>query len=175
MSALSATRSTPTMKRVVVGLLLAGAVFLIYRAGGIVRPFLWASILGYILLPLVRVFEERLSGRRSVAAAVVFIAVLLSIGGGVRFLAPLAIAQLQSFQRLLPTLIANGQNTLAETLDQIGAEDLGPIVFGPIATAPNDVTPHLAGLPRPFLVGLSPFLLHLLPFLVALFFFLPPC
>src|SRR5258708_35092201 len=136
MSALSATRWSPTMKRVVVGLLLAGAVFLIYRAGDIVRPFLWASILGYILLPLVRVFEERLSGRRSIAAAVVFIAVLLIIGGGVRFLAPPAIAQLQSFQRLLPTLISNGQNTPAETLDQIGAGDPLPILLRPLAAPP---------------------------------------
>src|SRR5258708_23681007 len=107
MSVLSATRWSPTMKRVVVGLLLAGAVFLIYRAGDIVRPFLWASILGYILLPLVRVFEERLSGRRSIAAAVVFIAVLLIIGGGVPFLSPPALTPPPSVPRPPPTLRSN--------------------------------------------------------------------
>jgi predicted PurR-regulated permease PerM len=159
------------MKRVVVGLLIAGAIFLMYRAGDIVRPFLWAAILGYILLPVVRLLEDRL-GRRGLAAGIVFLAVLLIIGGGVRFLAPLAIAQLQSFQRLLPTLIANGQNTLAETLDQIGAEDLVPIVFGPVATAPIEVTRNVANFAVPFLFGLGHFLLELLVFLIGLFFFL---
>ena len=172
MNALSATRWSPTLKRTVVGLLMVSAAFLLYRAGDIVRPFLWAAILGYILLPLVRLLEERLAGRRGAAAAIVFVAVLLVIGGGVRFLAPLAIAQIQSFQHLLPTLIANGQNTLAETLDQIGAEDLVPIVFGPIATAPLEVTRNVAGIAVPFLVGISHFLLELLVFLIGLFFFL---
>jgi predicted PurR-regulated permease PerM len=160
------------MKRVVVGVFIVAAIFLIYRAGDIVRPFLWAAILGYILLPVVRSLEHRLNGRRGLAAGIVFLAVLLLIGGGVRFLAPLAIAQLQSFQRLLPTLIANGQNTLAETLDQIGAEDLVPIVFGPVATAPIEVTRNVANFAVPFLVGLGHFLLELLVFLIGLFFFL---
>jgi predicted PurR-regulated permease PerM len=160
------------MKRLVVGLLLVAAVFVIYRAGDIVRPFLWAAILGYILLPVVRVLEDRLGGHRGLAAGTVFLAVLLIIGGGLRFLAPLAIAQIQSFQGLLPTLIANAQNTLAETLDQIGAEDLVPIVFGPIATAPIELTRNAAGLAVPFLVGFSHFLLEFLVFLIGLFFFL---
>ena len=137
MSALSVTRWSPTLKRATIAALLVAALFLIYRAGDIVRPFLWSAILGYILLPIVRILEERLGGRRGSAAAIVFIAVLVLVFGGLRFLAPLAVAQTQTFQRTLPTLVANAQNTLAETLDQLGAEDLVPIVFGPISTAPD--------------------------------------
>jgi predicted PurR-regulated permease PerM len=172
MTAMNATRWSPTMKRLIVGVLIIGALFLVYRAGDIVRPFLWAAILGYILLPVVRAFERRLTNHRGVAAAIVFVAVLLVIAGGVRFLAPLAVEQGQTFQRTLPTLIANAQNTLAETLDQMGAEDLVPIVFGPIATAPIEVTRNVANFAVPFLVGFSRFLLEFLVFLIGTFFFL---
>jgi len=160
------------MKRVIVGVLLVAAVFVVYRAGDIVRPFVWAAILGYILLPVVRAFENRLTNHRGLAAAIVFVAVLLVIAGGVRFLAPLAVEQAQTFQRTLPTLIANAQNTLAETLDQLGAEDLVPIVFGPVATAPIEVTRNVANFAVPFLVGFSHFLLEFLVFLIGTFFFL---
>ena len=169
---MSAPRWSPTLKRIVVGLLIAIAVFIVYRAGDIVRPFLWAAILGYILLPVVRAFENRLTNHRGLAAGIVFVAVLLVIAGGVRFLAPLAVEQAQTFQRVLPTLIANAQNTLAETLDQIGAEDLVPIVFGPVATAPIEVSRNVANLAVPFLVGFSHFLLEFLVFLIGTFFFL---
>src|SRR5712691_13179934 len=101
MTALNAARWSPTLKRATVGVLIAGALFLAYRAGDIVRPFLWAAILGYILLPVVRAFENRLTNHRGLAAAIVFIAVLLVIAGGGRFLAPLAVDQAQSFQRSL--------------------------------------------------------------------------
>jgi len=172
MNALATTRWSATLKRLVVGVFIVAAVFLVYRAGDIVRPFIWAAILGYILLPVVRAFEHRLTIRRGLAAGIVFVVVLLVIAGGVRFLAPLAVDQAQTFQRSLPTLIANAQNTLAETLDQVGAEDLVPIVFGPIATAPIEVTRNVATFAVPFIVGFSHFLLEFLVFLIATFFFL---
>jgi len=172
MNALAAPRWSPTLKRVIVAVLIVGLVFVIYRAGDIVRPFLWAAILGYILLPVVRAFENRLTNHRGLAAAIVFVAVLLLLAGGVRILAPLAVEQAQTFQRSLPTLIANAQNTLAETLDQMGAEDLVPIVFGPISTAPLEVSRNVANLALPFIVGFSHFLLEFLVFLIATFFFL---
>ncbi len=169
---MSAPRWSPTLKRLIVAVLIAAGIFMIYRAGDIVRPFLWAAILGYILLPVVRAFEKRVTNHRGWAAAIVFVVLLLVIAGGVRFLAPLAVEQAQMFQRALPTLIANAQNTLAETLDQLGAEDLVPIVFGPIATAPIEVSRNVANLAVPFLVGFSHFLLEFLVFLIGTFFFL---
>ncbi|MHB8630658.1 MAG: AI-2E family transporter [Candidatus Limnocylindria bacterium] len=172
MTALNAPRWSPTLKRLVVAVLAVAALFLIIRAGDIVRPFLWAAIFGYILLPLVRALENRLTGHRGIAAAIVFIAVVLVIAGGVRFLAPLAIEQSRTFQHTLPLLIANAQNTLAQTLDQMGARDLVPIVFGPVATGPIQVSRNMANLAVPFLVGFSHFVLALLVFLIATFFFL---
>src|SRR5438067_1841198 len=172
MNAMAAPRWSPTLKRLVVVVLAVAAVFVVYRAGDIVRPFIWAAILGYILLPVVHAFEHRLTSHRGFAAAIVFVAVVLIIAGGVRFLAPLAVEQTQTFQRSLPTLIANAQNTLAETLDQLGAEDLVPIVFGPVATAPIEVTRNVANFAVPFLVGFSHFLLEFLVFLIGTFFFL---
>ena len=172
MSAMNATRWSPALKHAAIAVLIAAGLFLIYRAGDIVRPFLWAAILGYILLPLVRFLEDRFGGRRGLAAGIVFIAVLLFVVGGLRFLAPLAVGQMQTFQRALPTLVANGQNTLAETLDQMGAEDLVPIVFGPISTAPLEISRSVATLAVPVIVGFSHFLLEFLVFLIGLFFIL---
>ena len=172
MNAPTVTRWSATMKGITVAVLVVAAFYVLYRAGDIVRPFLWGAILGYILLPVVRAFERRLTIRRGLAAAIVFVAVLLVIAGAVRFVAPLAVEQGQTFQRTLPTLIANAQNTLAETLDQIGAEDLVPIVFGPVATAPIEVSRSVASFAVPFLVGFSHFLLEFLVFLIATFFFL---
>src|SRR5437868_7557983 len=172
MTAMAAPRWSPTLKRVVVSVLVVAMAFVLYRAGDIVRPFIWGAILGYILLPVVRAFENRLTNQRSLAAAIVFVAVVLVLAGGIRFLAPLAVEQGQTFQRSLPTLIANAQNTLAETLDQMGAEDLVPIVFGPISTAPLEVSRNVATLALPFIVGFSHFLLEFLVFLIATFFFL---
>lgn len=169
---MNGTRWSPALKRATIVVLLVAALFLVYRAGDIVRPFLWAAIVGYILLPVVRILEQRLGGRRDLAAAIVFVAVLVFVIGGLRFLAPLALGQMQTFQRTLPTLIANGQNTLAETLDQLGAEDLVPLVFGPIATAPIELTRNVATLAVPFIVGFSHFLLEFLVFLIGLFFML---
>src|SRR5256714_13584209 len=172
MTAMAAPRWSPTLKRVVVSVLVVAMAFVLYRAGDIVRPFIWGAILGYILLPVVRAFENRLTNQRSLAAAIVFVAVVLVLAGGIRFLAPLAVEQGQTFQRSLPTLIANAQNTLAETLDQMGAEDLVPIVFGPISTAPLEVSRNVATLALPFIVGFSHFLLEFLVFLIGTFFFL---
>ena len=172
MSAPQAARWSATTKRVAVGLLVLAALFLMYRAGDIVRPFLWAAILGYVLLPVVRAFEHRVTKGRGTAAAIVFAAVVLLIAGAIRFLVPLGVDQIGAFQRTLPTLIANGQNTLAETLDQVGAEDLDPIIFGPIANAPVEVTRSAATFAVPFLVGFGHFLLEFLVFLIATFFFL---
>ena len=172
MKNLTLNRWSPTTKRMIVVFLLIAATYLVYRAGDIVRPFLWAAILGYVLLPVVRAFERRLTNHRGVAAAIVFCALLLLIAGLLRFLVPLAQDQMQSFQRTLPILIANAQNTLAETLDQIGAEDLTPLVFGPLSNGSLEVTRGAANFAVPFIVGFSHFLLEFLVFLIATFFFL---
>src|SRR5438552_9844713 len=119
MTAMSAARWSPTMKRLIVGVLVVAVLFLAYRAGDIVRPFLWAAILGYILLPVVRAFENRLTNHRGLAAAIVFIAVLLVIAGGVRLLAPLAVEMAPMLQRKLPHFIVDAQTTVAEMLEQL--------------------------------------------------------
>ncbi|GAC1456281.1 MAG: AI-2E family transporter [Candidatus Limnocylindrales bacterium] len=172
MNALSPAQWSPVTKRIVVLLLLAVTVFVIYRAGDIVRPFVWAAVLSYVLLPLVRLLEVRVTHRRGAAAAIVFLALLALIFTGGRLLVPLATEQMYTFQRSLPDLVANGQNTLVEFLNQLGMEDLQPLLFGPVATAPVDFTRNAATLAVPFIVGLGHFLLEFLIFLIATFFLL---
>jgi predicted PurR-regulated permease PerM len=163
-------RWSNTTKRVVVALFALAALYIVYRAGDIVRPFVWAGVLAYVLLPLVALLERRLSMPRTAAAAVVFLGLLAAIIGGGRILVPLAIDQVRDLQRTLPSLVANAQNTLAETADQVGLEDLDALLVS--SAGVSDLTQMVASRAVPFIVGLGHFLLELLVFLIATFFLL---
>jgi len=163
-------RWSNTTKRVVVALFALAALYIVYRAGDIVRPFVWAGVLAYVLLPVVALLERRLSLPRTVAAAIVFLGLLAAIIGGARLLVPLAIDQVRELQRTLPTLVANAQNTLAETADQVGLEDLDALIAN--AGGIGDLTQMVARGAVPFIVGLGHLLLELLVFLIATFFLL---
>src|SRR5438874_4893210 len=163
-------RWSSTTKRVVIALFALAALYIVYRAGDIVRPFVWAGVLAYVLLPVVAVLERRLSLPRTAAAAIVFVGLLAAIIGGGRLLIPLAIDQGRDLQRTLPTLVANAQNTLTETADQIGLEDLDALIVN--FAGIGDLTQMVARGAVPFIVGLGHFLLELLVFLIATFFLL---
>jgi len=151
-------------------LFAVAALYIVYRAGDIVRPFVWAGVLAFVLLPVVGLLERRLSLPRTAAAAIVFLGLLAAIIGGGRLLVPLALDQLRDLQRTLPTLVANAQNTLAETADQIGLEDLDALIVN--FAGIGDLTQMVARGAVPFIVGLGRFLLELLVFLIATFFLL---
>jgi predicted PurR-regulated permease PerM len=163
-------RWSSTTKRVVVALFALAALYIVYRAGDIVRPFVWAGVLAFVLLPLVGLLERRLKLPRTAAAAIVFLGLLAVIIGGARILLPLALDQLRDLQRTLPTLVANAQNTLAETADQIGLEDLDALLVN--FAGIGDLAQMVARGAVPFIVGIGHFLLELLVFLIATFFLL---
>jgi predicted PurR-regulated permease PerM len=163
-------RWSSTTKRVVVVLFALAGLYVIYRAGDIVRPFVWAGILAYVLLPVVALLEKRLSMPRTAAAALVFVGLLAAIIGGGRLLVPLAIDQLRDLQRSLPTLVANAQNTLAQTADQFGLEDLDTVIVN--FSGIDELSQMVARGAVPFIVGFGHFLLELLVFLIATFFLL---
>ena len=163
-------RWSSTTKRVVVALFALAALYIVYRAGDIVRPFVWAGVLAYVLLPVVALLERRLSLPRTAAAAIVFLGLVAAIIGGGRLLVPLAIDQVRELQRTLPTLVANAQNTLAETADQVGLEDLDALIVN--VGGIGDLTQMVARSAVPFIVGFGHFLLELLVFLIATFFLL---
>src|SRR5439155_292643 len=75
-------RWSATTKRLVVAVLVIATIYIVYRAGDIVRPFVWAAILSYVLLPVVGLLERRLRMRRTLAAALVFLALLVVIFAG---------------------------------------------------------------------------------------------
>lgn len=163
-------RWSSTTKRVVVALFAIAALYVVYRAGDIVRPFVWAGVLAFVLLPLVGLLERRLSLPRTAAAGVVFAGLLAAIIGGGRLLVPLAVGQIRDLQRMLPSLVGNAQNTLAETANQIGLQDFNAIILN--FAGVSDVTQMIARGAVPFIVGIGRFLLELLVFLIATFFLL---
>lgn len=163
-------RWSSTTKRVVVALFAIVALYIVYRAGDIVRPFIWAGVLAFVLLPVVGLLERRLALPRTAAAGVVFVGLLAAIIGGARLLVPLALDQVRDLQRTAPSLVANAQNTLVQTADQIGLQDFNVVIAN--FAGVSDLTQMVARGAVPFIVGLGHFLLELLVFLIATFFLL---
>ena len=163
-------RWSTTTKRVVVGLLAVAAIFIVYRAGDIVRPFVWAAIVAYVLLPGVALLERRFSLPRTLSALIIFVGLLATVIGGGRVLVPLVVEQLRELQRTLPTLVVNAENTLTETADQLGLEDLDQVIVG--FAGVTDLSQMIGRNAVAFVVGLGHFLLELLVFFIATFFLL---
>ena len=164
------SRWSSTIKRVVIGSLAALFLLFIWRAGDIVEPFLWAGILSYILLPLVGAIERRTSLPRTAAALTVFVALLAVIFGGGRFLIPRLLDNTKDLQTNWPTLIANAQVTIADTLTAIGLGDLAATVIAPnLQDLDRQIVAMLQRNALPVVVGAGHFLLQFLIFLIATF------
>lgn len=162
-------RWSVTAKRVVVSSIAVLAVLFVVGAADVLRPFVWAAILSYVLLPVVAFVERRLRVRRGIAAALVFVAVLAAIIGGGRALVPLVFVQLRDLERQLPDLVQNAQQRVGEALNVIGLGDLNQVVF---TQGTQDLAQQAARLALPVAVALAHFALELLIFLIAVFFLL---
>ena len=167
------SRWSPTTKRVVIGAIAAVILLFIWRAGDIVQPFVWAAILSYILLPLVGAIQRRLNVPRTLAAVIVFVAVLATIFGGVRFVVPRLIDNTRDLQTNWPTLITNAEASIGTWLMALGLGDLQDSVITPNL---QDLDRQIAGMVQrnalPFVVGSLHFLLEFLIFLIGTFLML---
>lgn len=166
-------RWSATTKRAVVVAFAALGIFLLWRAGDVVQPFIWGLIVAYILLPVVAALERRFSLPRIVAALAVFVALIAIIFGGGRLVVPRIAENAGDLQRNWPVLLANAQQTISGTLEQIGLGDLGAALIGPNV---DDIERQLAAMAQrtalPFVVGLGHFVLEFLIFLIATFLLL---
>jgi predicted PurR-regulated permease PerM len=160
-------------KRAVVAILAGLGLFLLWRAGDIVQPFIWALILAYILLPVVGAIERRFSFPRMLAAGIVFVALLAIIFGGGRFVVPRIVSNAAELQRNWPVLIANAQQTISTTFDQIGLGDLDDVLIGPnVEELERQLAAMAARAALPFAVAFGHFVLEFLVFLIATFLLL---
>ena len=164
----TAGRWTPTTKRIVLIVIVGAALFVVIRASDVVLPFVWAFVLGYVMLPAVALIERR-TRRRGLAAFIVFLAVVASIAGVIRLVAPLAVNQLRDVQHALPTLLQNAQITAAAILRDLGMGDLDVLVFVPPS---QELSGSVARIVVPIATAIGRFALELLVFLIALFFVL---
>lgn len=164
--------SQTTKRLVILGFALAAVLF-IWRAGDIVQPFIWAVILGYILLPVVGALEHRFALPRTAAALVVFFALIVVIFGGGRLLIPRIVDNTREFQSTWPALFQNARQTVSDTFDQLGLGDLDDALIGPNVA---DIERQLAAMAQrnalPFVVSAGHFFVDLLLFLIATFFVL---
>ena len=166
-------RWSPTTKRLVVALFIAAAAYLVWQAGDIVRPFIWAGILAYILLPVVGALEQRLGLPRTAAALMVFVALLALIFGSGRLFAPRLADNLHDLDQNWPVLLGNAQQTISDTFDELGIGAVDEVIIGPNVGDLQRQIAALAGrMALPFVVGFGHFLLEFLVFLIATFLFL---
>jgi predicted PurR-regulated permease PerM len=166
-------RWSPTTKLIVIAALSVAALFILWRAGDIVQPFLWATILSYILLPVVGAIERRFTLPRTAAALIVFVGLLAVIFGGVRLIVPRLVDNGRDLGNNWPALVGNAEQTVSDTLDNLGLGDLNDAVVGPNL---QDLERQLAGMASrnalPFVVGAGHFLLDFLIFLITTFLLL---
>jgi len=161
-------RWSATTKRVVVLMFALLGLYLLSRTVEIVRPFIWAAIVGYILQPLVAQLERR-GLPRNLAALTVFLTVVAFIIGIVRFVVPLAFAEIRDLQGALPTLIQTAQRSVADVTDNTLLDQLDEAIFQ------RAIPELIQGAPRmavPFAAAIGHFLLEFLVFLIGTFFFL---
>ncbi|MBI2773962.1 MAG: AI-2E family transporter [Chloroflexi bacterium] len=163
------SRWTPVTKRIALLVLVAAGVLLMARLGELVFPFVWAFILGYVLLPVVALIERRTGMRRGFAAGIVFLVIVGSIAVLLRVVAPLAIGEVRDLQRALPALLTNAQGTVGDWLDSIGAGDLKTLVF---VQGTQGISLGLGRMIVPLATAIGRFALELLIFLIAVFFVL---
>ena len=157
-----------TTKRLVVLVIALLGIYLLSRTVEIVRPFVWAAIVGYILQPVVARLERR-GLPRNLAALVVFLTVVAFIIGVARFVVPLAFAEIRDLQRALPTLIQTAQRSVADVTDNTLFDQLDEAIFQ------RAIPELIQGAPRmavPFAAAVGRFLLEFLVFLIGTFFFL---
>ena len=161
-------RWAPLTKRIVLGVVVLAFLLLLWRAGEIVPPFVWAFVVGYVLLPAVSVLEKR-GLRRGAAAAIVFLVLVAVIAGALRLVLPVAIGQAHQLQRAFPETVRNAQRTSAEILRTLGLGDLTGVIF-PGGT--QEVATRVGQMVVPLAQALGRFALELLVFLIAVFFVL---
>ncbi len=161
-------RWSPQTKRVALFVIVVTLILVLWRAGEIVPPFVWAFVVGYVLLPAVAFFERR-GLRRGAAAAIVFLVLLAAIVGVIRLFAPVAVGQLHDLQRAFPSTIRNAQETGASILRDLGMGDLTGLVF-PGGT--TEVATSVGRMVVPLAQALGRFTLELLIFLIGVFFVL---
>ncbi len=153
-------------------LLVVLALFL-WRAGDIGQPFIWATIVSYILQPLVGAIERRFTLPRTAAAMIVFLGVLAVIFGGGRLVLPRLVDNARDLGNTWPALAANAEQTISDTFDNLGLGDLNDVLIGPNV---QDLERQIAGMASrnalPFVVGAGHFLLEFLIFLIATFLML---
>ena len=167
------SRWSPTTKLIVIAALSIAALFVLWRAGDIVQPFLWATILSYILLPVVGAIERRFTLPRTAAALIVFVGLLAVIFGGVRLIVPRLTDNGRDLGNNWPALVGNAEQTVSDTLDNLGLGDLNDAVVGPNL---QDLERQLQGMASrnalPFVIGAGHFLLQFLIFLIGTFLML---
>lgn len=84
--------------------LIGGTLDLVVFFSGVLWPLITAGVMALVLLPLVRLLEARLNGRRIAAVIVIYGAFLIAVTGLMIAVVPPVVSQLLDFVSFLPAL-----------------------------------------------------------------------
>lgn len=118
--------------RVLLPLLIAGILFALRsQIGSALAPFLYAVLLAYLLVPIVRLLEKH-GFSRGWAIAAIYLLLLLALVLLSLYVIPTVYAQINSLVRHLPAFSVRAQELLFDLIDQYERIDLPPAIVDAI-------------------------------------------
>jgi len=124
-------------------------VLLLFLVREVLLPFALASIIAYVLTPLVTVGEKRARLPRPLSIVVVYALVLGTLGLFISTLAPLLLRETLGLVRDAPAMIERAARTYGPEVDRRVNTLLGPLPSGKAAASnPGEPQPALSILPK---------------------------
>jgi predicted PurR-regulated permease PerM len=99
-------------KLVIVLLLIGLGIYLIYRFGAVIKPFILAVILAYVLSPLADWFQRRSRVRRAVAILLAYLVLLLAVAAILMLVIPPLAAQSTGLNLDIQRIISQAETLL---------------------------------------------------------------
>lgn len=140
-----------TTKVIVVIFILLGVLLLMWRFQSLIGMLVMAAILGYLLEPIISRLDRRLTISRGLIIALIYIILAVAIISGFSALGFASFQQFGNLINLMPGLIEDVAQSVAEFVNRTEPLIIGPIVIRPILIPWDRITTQLLEMLNPVL------------------------
>jgi predicted PurR-regulated permease PerM len=112
----------PGTKRIVVLVIFILLALIVYRFRGVVPPLILALLLAFILDPVVDFLEDRTPLSRTLATALVFVALLLLLAAAPVIAVPTLVREIRSLNLDFAQIVADVERLIAQPVTLLGRE-----------------------------------------------------
>ncbi len=140
-----------TTKVIVVIFILLGVLLLMWRFQSLNGMLVMAAILGYLLEPIISRLDRRLTISRGLIIALIYIILAVAIISGFSALGFASFQQFGNLINLMPGLIEDVAQSVAEFVNRTEPLIIGPIVIRPILIPWDRITTQLLEMLNPVL------------------------